>query len=92
MRDIKISEVRLTEEEIEAAVEVLRSGNLRQGAQCEAFEREFALKVGSRYALTCASKGANLPYWDLGGAKGCTSTSYGRFSSKCPAWRDPHDY
>jgi perosamine synthetase len=50
----------LTEEEIEAAVEVLRSGNLRQGAQCEAFEREFALKVGSRYALTCASGTASL--------------------------------
>ena len=60
MRGIKISEVRLTEEEIEAAVEVLRSGNLRQGDRCEAFEREFALKVGSRYALTCASGTASL--------------------------------
>ncbi len=60
MGDIKISEVKLTEEEIQAAVEVLRSGNLRQGGQCEAFEREFALKVGSRYALTCASGTASL--------------------------------
>ena len=40
VRNIKISEVKLTEAEIEAAVEVLRSGNLRQGEQCEAFERE----------------------------------------------------
>ena len=60
MSSIKISEVRLTEEEIEAAVGVLRSGKLRQGEQCEAFEREFALKVGSRYALTCASGTASL--------------------------------
>ncbi len=60
MRGIKISEVRLTEEEIEAAVEVLRSGNLRQGDRCEAFEREFAHKVGSAYALTCASGTASL--------------------------------
>jgi perosamine synthetase len=60
VRSIKISEVKLTEEEIQAAVEVLRSGNLRQNGQCEAFEREFALKVGSRYALTCASGTASL--------------------------------
>ncbi len=60
MGTIKISEVRLSEEEIQAAVSVLRSGNLRQGSQCEAFEREFALKAGSRYALTCASGTASL--------------------------------
>lgn len=60
MRSVKISEVKLTEEEIQAAVEVLRSGNLRQNGQCEAFEREFAHKVGSRYALTCASGTASL--------------------------------
>ena len=60
MRNITISEVKLTEEEIEAAVQVMRSGNLRQNGQCEAFEREFALKVGSRYALTCANGTASL--------------------------------
>ena len=60
MKKIEISEVKLTEEEIQAAVEVLRSGNLRQNGQCEAFEREFALKVGSRYALTCANGTASL--------------------------------
>ncbi len=60
MRSIKISEVKLSEEEIQAAVEVMRSGNLRQNGQCEAFEREFALKVGSRYALTCANGTASL--------------------------------
>jgi perosamine synthetase len=50
----------LTEEEIQAAVEVLKSGNLRQGGQCEAFEHEFALKVGARYAVSCASGTASL--------------------------------
>ncbi len=60
MGNIKISEVKLTGEEIAAALEVLRSGNLRQGSQCEAFEQEFALKVGSRYAVTCASGTASL--------------------------------
>ncbi len=60
MKRIEISEVKLTEEEIEAAVGVLRSGNLRQNGQCEAFEREFALKVGSSFALTCASGTAAL--------------------------------
>ena len=60
MKNIKMSEVRLTEEEIQAAVEVMRSGNLRQDGQCEAFEREFALKVGSRFALTCANGTASL--------------------------------
>lgn len=60
MRSIKISEVKLTEEEIEAAVQVLRSGSLRQNGQCEAFENEFARKVGSRYALTCANGTASL--------------------------------
>jgi perosamine synthetase len=52
---IEISEVKLTEEEIQAAVDVLRSGNLRQNGQCEAFEREFASMVEARHAVTCAN-------------------------------------
>lgn len=60
MLNIKISEVKLTEEEIAAAVKVLRSGNLRQGEQCEAFEREFAQKTGARYAVSSASGTASL--------------------------------
>jgi perosamine synthetase len=60
VRNIKISEVKLTEEEIGVALEVLRSGNLRQGTQCEAFEREFAAKVGARYAVSCSSGTASL--------------------------------
>jgi perosamine synthetase len=57
---IEISEVKLTEEEIQAAVDVLRSGNLRQNGQCDAFEREFASMVGADHALTCANGTASL--------------------------------
>jgi len=61
MRDlIKIAETKLTEVEIEAAVRVLRSGALRQGKECEAFEKEFAEKVGAKYAITCSSGSAAL--------------------------------
>ncbi|MGC9195052.1 MAG: DegT/DnrJ/EryC1/StrS family aminotransferase [Syntrophobacteraceae bacterium] len=60
MNNIEISKVKLTEEEIEAAVDVLRSGSLRQNGQCEAFEREFASVVGARYAVTCANGSASL--------------------------------
>ena len=57
---IKMAEIKLTENEIEAAVRVLRSGALRQGKECEAFEKEFAEKVGAKYAITCSSGSAAL--------------------------------
>lgn len=57
---IRMAEIKLTENEIKAAVEVLRSGALRQGKQCEAFEKEFAEKVGAKYAITCSSGSAAL--------------------------------
>jgi len=57
---IKMAETKLTNTEIEAAVRVLRSGALRQGKECEAFEREFAEKVGAKYAITCSSGSAAL--------------------------------
>ncbi|MGC8492287.1 MAG: DegT/DnrJ/EryC1/StrS family aminotransferase [Syntrophobacteraceae bacterium] len=60
MRKIEISEVKLTGEEIESAVDVLRSGNLRQSVECEAFEREFASRVGASHAVTCANGTASL--------------------------------
>lgn len=60
MRKIGIAEIKLAEREIEAAVAVLRSGALRQGKQCEAFEREFAEKTGAKYAVTCANGSAAL--------------------------------
>lgn len=59
-RRIDMAEIRLTEAEIAAAVEVLRSGALRQGKQCEAFETEFAAKVGARHAIACANGSASL--------------------------------
>ena len=55
-----MAEISLTETEIEAAVGVLRSGALRQGKQCQAFEEEFANKVGARYAVSNANGTAAL--------------------------------
>ncbi len=60
MKKIEISKICLSEEEIGAAVDVMRSGKLRQGEQCEAFEREFAQKVGAEYAVTSANGTAAL--------------------------------
>lgn len=60
MKPIQIAEIKLTEAEIEAAVAVLRSGALRQGKECEAFEREFAEQVGARNAVASANGSAAL--------------------------------
>lgn len=57
---IGIADTRLTENEIEAAVAVLRSGALRQGKVSDAFEAAFAAKVGARHAITCANGSAAL--------------------------------
>ena len=59
-QNIAMAEIKLTEAEIEAAVRVLRSGALRQGKECAAFEEEFAEKVGAKYAVTCANGSAAL--------------------------------
>ena len=60
MKKIDIAAIRLTESEIAAAVRVLRSGALRQGKECNAFEEEFAAKVGAKYAVTSANGTAAL--------------------------------
>ena len=57
---IAMSHVSLTEDEIAAATRVLQSGALRQGSECDAFELEFASKVGADYAITCSSGTAAL--------------------------------
>lgn len=60
MKTIGMAEIKLTEAEIEAAVRVLRSGALRQGKECNAFEAEFAEKVGAKHAVTSANGSAAL--------------------------------
>ncbi|MCL4543813.1 MAG: DegT/DnrJ/EryC1/StrS family aminotransferase [Chloroflexi bacterium] len=57
---ISIAEVNLTQGAVEAATAVLRSGKLRAGVQCAAFEREFAERVGAKYAVSCSSGTAAL--------------------------------
>ena len=60
MGNIGVGETKLSESEIEAAVSVLRSGALRQGKVCKAFEEEFAENVGAQHAITCSSGSAAL--------------------------------
>ncbi len=57
---LAIADTSLTEAEIQAAVNVLRSGALRQGGECDAFEAEFAARVGAPYAVSSASGTAAL--------------------------------
>ena len=51
MKNIPIAEIKLTKEEVAVAVNVLESGALRQGKECNAFEQEFAAKAGARFAV-----------------------------------------
>jgi perosamine synthetase len=57
---INMAKIELTDQEINAAVKVLQSGALRQGKKCEAFENEFAQKVASKHAVSCANGSAAL--------------------------------
>lgn len=57
---IGMASIKLTENEIDAAVGVLRSGALRQGKQSDAFENEFCQKTGATYAVTNANGSAAL--------------------------------
>ena len=59
-RHVPLSRVIVGDDEIESVVEVLRSGNLRQGEQCRAFETEFASAVGAKFALATNSGTAAL--------------------------------
>ncbi len=59
-KPLQMASISLSEEEIWAAVEVLRSGALRQGKQCDAFEAEFAAFVGAQYAVASANGSAAL--------------------------------
>jgi perosamine synthetase len=58
--DIRIARVELSEDEIAAVVEVLRSGNLVAGRLVQAFEDQFAKEVGAAYAVAVSSGTAAL--------------------------------
>ncbi len=60
MSFIPVAKVDLTEDEIRAANEVLRSGMLRQGKKVKEFEESFAEKVGAKFALAVSSGTAAL--------------------------------
>lgn len=49
---INVVSARLGEAEINAALDVLRSGNLRQGKRCAEFETAFAAATDAQFALT----------------------------------------
>ncbi len=60
MKQIEMSATKLGDSVIEAALRVLQSGAVRQGKECEAFEVEFAEKVGAKYAVASSSGSAAL--------------------------------
>lgn len=57
---VPIAQVALDNGEIEAAVDVLRSGAIRQGKLTQEFERRFADLVGARHAVAVSSGTAAL--------------------------------
>lgn len=57
---IQMADTHLSEEEIQAAIKVLRSGALRQGPECDMFENEFAALTEAKYAVSCANGSASL--------------------------------
>lgn len=57
---IPIAKTVLGEEEMKAVVEVMKSGNVREGKKCHQFEQAFAEKVGAKYATTMSSGTAAL--------------------------------
>src|SRR5215831_12752330 len=60
VNSVSIASVKLSEQEIAAVVEVLRSGHLVAGAAVQAFEHQFASLVGTQYAVAVSSGTAAL--------------------------------
>ncbi|AFL95030.1 Pleiotropic regulatory protein, pyridoxal-phosphate-dependent aminotransferase (degT) [Thermococcus cleftensis] len=60
MRRIPIAKPMIGEEEINAVVEVLKSGMLAHGKEVEAFEREFADYLGAKHGVAVANGTAAL--------------------------------
>jgi len=54
-RPVSVISVALDEDDINAAVEVLRSGMLAQGKRVAEFEERFAAMTGARHAIACAN-------------------------------------
>jgi len=57
---IKVAIPIIDNEEIEAAIEVLKSGYYTSGPKVEKFEKEFAKYIGTKYAVACNSGTAAL--------------------------------
>jgi perosamine synthetase len=55
IKKINMADTRLTESEIGAAVDVLKSGSLRQGPKVAALEQSFADFTGARFAVASSS-------------------------------------
>jgi len=60
MRNIPIAKPLIGDEEINAVVEVLKSGMLAHGKEVEAFEREFADYLGAKHGIAVANGTAAL--------------------------------
>src|SRR3954468_9586403 len=58
--DVPIFDLRLTEGDVEAVMEVLRSGWLTMGPRTAAFEEAFAAHLGARHAVAVSSCTAAL--------------------------------
>lgn len=66
MKHIPLNTNTLGQEEIEAVREVMESGQVTMGYECERFENEFAAKVGAKHAIFVNSgSSANLLAWFL---------------------------
>ena len=57
---IPLFDVRLSDDEVDAVAETLRSGWLTQGPRTETFEREFAEHLGVRHVVALSSGTAAL--------------------------------
>lgn len=54
-QQVQVVSVRMGEEEIDAVVNVMRSGRLAQGAVVKEFEAAFAEQTGARHAIACSN-------------------------------------
>lgn len=60
MKNIPIAKPHITDDEINAVVSVLKSGNLSLGPKYKEFEEQFAKHIGTKYACTVSSGTSGL--------------------------------